>query len=739
MSKPLRNLIILFVLVFSFKASTYSQQTDHWEMIIASDDLFQYFPGKSEPSANWATLEFIPSTWQSGIGGIGYDDGDDNTIIEMVPSVFIRKNFDIIAKENISWGMLHIDYDDAFVAYLNGHEIARANIGAYGSRPAFSAYATNYREAQMYTGGLPERFMIHNDTIAKYLKTGNNVFAIQVHNYNASSSDLSSITFFSLGIKNNTRLYRPVPAWFADPLLEKSNLPLIIIETSGKTIVNEPKITAWLKVVNNGEGIQNGYFDDGTDYNGLIGIEIRGQSSQMFPKKSYSLETRNDLGEGVNVSLLGMPAEEDWILYAPYSDKTMLRNAITYQLGRTMGNWQPRFKFCEVYVNAEYQGVYLLIEKIKRDKNRVNINKLEIIDISGDELTGGYILKVDKIQDLSSIEYFYTYPYYRYNNARNYAFTYVYPDYDILGSEQKAYIKSFMLSFENTLNSTNFKDPVYGYKSYIDMNSFIDFQIMNELSNNVDGYRYSTFFHKQRDSDGGKLVAGPLWDFNLGYGNVNYSPLNLATNRWLYPNYGPNEGYAMHWWARLMEDPNYKQAFYERWTALRSSSFKTDSIMSMIDNMIQELGPSIDRNFKKWPIIGQYVWPNYNYANYNYSQEINYLKSWVTSRLVWMDANITSLTGVNDISPAAASKIRIYPNPVKNNLTINLSVIETSLLSVELKDLLGKTIFYTDYLPTNIGNQTININLPDFNNGVYLLIISQQSEIIGSQKLIISR
>ncbi|MFH1001136.1 MAG: CotH kinase family protein, partial [Bacteroidota bacterium] len=303
----------------------------------------------------------------------------------------------------------------------------------------------------------------------------------------------------------------------------------------------------------------------------------------------------------------------------------------------------------------------------------------------------------------------------------------------------KAYIKSFMLSFENTLNSTNFKDPVYGYKSYIDMNSFIDFQIMNELSNNVDGYRYSTFFHKQRDSDGGKLVAGPLWDFNLGYGNVNYSPLNLATNRWLYPNYGPNEGYAMHWWARLMEDPNYKQAFYERWTALRSSSFKTDSIMSMIDNMIQELGPSIDRNFKKWPIIGQYVWPNYNYANYNYSQEINYLKSWVTSRLVWMDANITSLTGVNDISPAAASKIRIYPNPVKNNLTINLSVIETSLLSVELKDLLGKTIFYTDYLPTNIGNQTININLPDFNNGVYLLIISQQSEIIGSQKLIISR
>ena len=186
----------------------------------------------------------------------------------------------------------------------------------------------------------------------------------------------------------------------------------------------------------------------------------------------------------------------------------MLRNAITYELGRKMGPaWQPRYKWCEVYLNGSYIGVYMLIEKIKRDANRVDINKLKPDEISGDNLTGGYIVKADKIADLTSAEYFYTYPTNRYYTARNYAFTYVYPKYNEIVSQQNTYIKNYLTTLENTLNGSSFKDPVNGYRKYMDLNSFVDFQIINELANNVDGYHYSTFFYKKKDSDGGKLFA----------------------------------------------------------------------------------------------------------------------------------------------------------------------------------------------------------------------------------------
>ncbi len=151
---------------------------------------------------------------------------------------------------------------------------------------------------------------------------------------------------------------------------EVTSLPLVVIDTWGETIPDNPKITSWLKVIENGTGFGNNQSQPATDYEGYAGIEIRGQSSQMFPKKSYSIELRNATMADSSVSLLGMPAESDWVLYAPYSDKTMLRNALTYYLGSRMGEWQPRYRFCEVYLNGEYNGVYMLIENIKRDSNR---------------------------------------------------------------------------------------------------------------------------------------------------------------------------------------------------------------------------------------------------------------------------------------------------------------------------------------------------------------------------------
>lgn len=704
-------------------------------MVVAASDTWQYFPGTAEPSAAWTNIDFNAASWSSGPGGFGYSDGDDGTTISNVPSVYLRMKFNLVDVSNISWAILDVDYDDAFIAYLNGHEIARANIGTIGIRPLYNAYSRVDHEAKMYQGGIPERFIIQKDTLAKYMVQGANVLALQVHNYNATSSDLSSNTFFSVGIKDASLTYRPVPSWFDNLLDKKTNLPLLIIDTRGQTIPNEPKITAYLKIVDNGPGQLNGFWDDATDYEGSMGIELRGQSSQMFPKLGYGVELHTPAGADTNVSLLGMPAEADWVLSAPYSDKSLMRNAITYQLGRKMGGWQPRFKYCEVYLNGSYIGVYMLIEKIKRGVNRVDINKLKPDEISGDNLTGGYILKVDKIQDLTANEYFYSYPGITYNNTTTYAFTYVVPKFDEIVTQQKTYIQNYILTLQNTLNGSSFKDPVNGFRKYMDINSFIDFQIINELANNVDGYRYSTFFYKEKDSDGGKLFAGPLWDFDLCYGNINYDNSCLATDKWLYTRYGTGGNWSMHWWYRLMEDPDYKQAFAARWKLLRAGPFSTDSIMADLDANVQYMGDAVDRNFAKWPVLGQYVWPNY-FVGSTYVEEVDYLKTWMTKRLNWLDGNLILSSG--ELSAVSGEyNVSVFPNPVIDLLNVRLTTKSTDRINFEIVDLLGKTIFVSDYSPVSTGEQEIKFAITNVTPGYYILKITQKQNIIGIQKLII--
>jgi hypothetical protein len=147
-------------------------------------------------------------------------------------------------------------------------------------------------------------------------------------------------------------------------ILPENKLPQVNINTNGAQIVDEPKIEAQMEIKEN----------DIVDFSGKIGIEIRGSSSQMFPKKQFGLETWDDANDGINVSLLGFPEEEDWILYAPYSDKALIRNALIYDLSRDIGRYASRLKFVDVSINGTYNGVYVLLEKLKRDSNRIDIN-----------------------------------------------------------------------------------------------------------------------------------------------------------------------------------------------------------------------------------------------------------------------------------------------------------------------------------------------------------------------------
>jgi hypothetical protein len=427
------------------------------------------------------------------------------------------------------------------------------------------------------------------------------------------------------------------------PLELESNLPIIVINTDGVEIPDEPKITAHMGIIDNGPGNTNNLNDPYNNYDGMIGIEIRGQSSQMFPKHSYGFETRDAEGADLDADLLGLPAENDWVLYAPYSDKSLLRNIMSFEMGRRMDEYCTRSRMCEVVINDDYVGIYTLMEKIKQDSNRVDIANLKPDEILGDNLTGGYIVKVDKIDwDFQyNVDGWKSSPDPEYPNGMKITFQYYYPEVGDIASEQKSYIRNFITEAENSLTIYYFSNPYLGYQQYLDVTSFIDFMLLSEIPKEVDKYRYSTYFHKDKESNGGKLFAGPAWDFDLGYGNVDYWEPGLDPAGWLYDMVEPVDWGIMFWWQRLMDDPYFNDMAYSRWKWLRENRLSNNQIQLMIDSIRTVTHDARVRNFERWPILGTYVWPNYDWYGNNYEDEVYYFKNFLFPRLQWMDDNLT--------------------------------------------------------------------------------------------------
>lgn len=457
------------------------------------------------------------------------------------------------------------------------------------------------------------------------------------------------------------------------PLVLESNLPIVVINTFGVSIPDEPKIEGHMGIIHNGINVTNHLNDPFNNYNGSIGIEVRGQSTQMFPKKSYAFETRDNAGENLNVSLLGMPEENDWILYAPYTDKSMLRNVVTYEIGHKMGGYCTRTIFCELVVNNDYKGVYILMEKIKKDENRVDIATLNPDEVSGNDLTGGYILRVDKIDPdfVYDTDGWLSNPIPPYPNAMDITFQYYYPESDVIASEQKTYIKNYITTAENILISPGFTNPEDGYQKYFDLPSFVDFMLLNEVSKEVDKYRYSSYFFKEKDSDGGKLFAGPIWDFNLGYGNVDYWPPGIDYRGWVYTDVQTYSYSIIFWWKRLMEDAYFRDLAKTRWVDLRQTILKDAEIHTAIDSILTHIDEAKDRNYERWPILGQYVWPNYDWYNNTYVDEVDYFESFLFNRLGWMDYNLPGSVlspGAGISSEANNINVKLYGDYFRNKI-----------------------------------------------------------------------
>ena len=518
--------------------------------------------------------------------------------------------------------------------------------------------------------------------------------------------------------------------------LNSSNIPIVIINSGSTPIPDEPKITAQMGIIDNGYGNINHRTDPFNGYNGYIGIEIRGSSSQMFPKKSYGFETRDSAGNNLNVHLLGMPSENDWTLIANYSDKTLMHNSFTYDLARKMGYWAPRNRFCEIIVNNEYMGVYALTEEIKRDNNRVNIASILTSDTAGDALTGGYIIKIDKWTGSNNDGWTSNYLPIVNSNGQTITFQYHYPKADDITLQQKEYIQSYVDTFETVLNSSQFNNPVNGYYKFIDINSFIDYFIINEISKNVDGYRLSAFLYKDRKSNGGKLTMGPVWDYDIAYHNVNYCGGDDFTG-WAYK-FGDicsGDGWQLpFWWDKFITDSTFVDALNCRWQNLRTNLLDTISIFNYIDSIHNYIDQAQTRNFNQWPILGIYVWPNPSPYPQSYTEEVNNLKKWFRNRLEWLDNNIPGIC-LNVDLPENIKKTAVifFPNPASTLINIRFS--ENALpIRFEIEDLMSRTVQKGDFQKNEL-NQTIALN-PALKNGQYFLRIYTNLN-ISTQKLLI--
>lgn len=429
-----------------------------------------------------------------------------------------------------------------------------------------------------------------------------------------------------------------------------SNLPIVVIETDGHVnIPDEPKVLGTMKIIWHQDGSRNYMTDidnpEFLNYNGRIGIERRGTSSQNLQKKPYGLETlQSDNVTNNNVSILGMPKENDWVLNALAFDQTGMRDVIAYELSEKLGQYAARRVYCEVVINDDYKGLYLFMEKIKADDNRVNIEKMDNTCNSYPEVTGGYITKTDKTTGNDPVAWSMQ----CYGSgwwAQTADFIHHYPKPSDITNAQHNYIKNYFTNLASKAGShnTSIED---GIPAIIDIPSFVDFMIIAEFTSNVDVYQYSTFFHKDKK---GKLRAGPVWDYNLAFGHDEFGNRSLYYV-WQFDN---NDNTGPKFWKDLFDTDMFRCYLAKRWfeVTLEGNPLDYNAICNRIDELDELIQEGVVRDNQRWHKMTQHA------------SEVQSLKTWIQQRINWLNTNIGSCDACSDIDlpPLVISKIHYNP------------------------------------------------------------------------------
>jgi hypothetical protein len=522
--------------------------------------------------------------------------------------------------------------------------------------------------------------------------------------------------------------------------LTVSNLPILVINTKGATIVDEPKIPAKFSLYDRGKGFLNQLTDKPT-LNFWAGIEFRGSTSQadfyFIPgliKKPYGFEIWADsvAMKSQNIALVQMPAESDWVLNASYNDRSFLRDVLAQKLAGDFGLQKSNTRYVEVILNDAYQGIYILMEKIKQGGNRLDIADLMPVDNAGDELTGGYLLKIDKTSGSPSRNW--TSSYISGGGTGKVLFQIEYPKMELITTQQFNYIKNYVNTFEKSLQEESGLKPSAAYRSMMDMPSFVNYFLLTELTRNVDGFRLSTYFYKDKDSKGGKLTMGPTWDYNLSFGNADYYDGYLPQG-WAYNKLEMSEqGRADYvqtpfWWGKLMRDSVFVNSLKSRWASLRKTTITTQNIFKFMDSTTVVLKEPMQRNFGRFPLYGKKVWPNY-YVGNNANDELYWMQNWISARIAWLDGTIKLLDASLVLANTEPLEIKCYPNPTRQSVRLDFPLGQDAKVSMELYDSMGRRVRQQDLGNLSAGQQRIDIDLSAELAGRYIIHLSDSVQTI---------
>ena len=425
-----------------------------------------------------------------------------------------------------------------------------------------------------------------------------------------------------------------VPSWYLhedylaidESLLSfNSNLPLFVITTFGRGTSNDLQRPMHLQVIDR-DGSGRASLNGPRHYAGHGLIKQRGSSTRNLPKKSYGFEIQDEIGDDEPFAVLDLPAESDWVLQGPSTDFAMMRNAVAYELSRRMGRYAPRTRYCEVFVHApgleaergplspvvtqeDYAGVYVLTEKIKRGKDRVDVDPLRPDHIEEPKVSGGFMLKIDPPDPGEPTI-----------QAGAVELNLVYPKADEIVPEQTDWIRNYLNGMWDALGA-DFTVPVEdvterAYAAFMDVDSWVDHHILNEFTKNADGQKKSSYFSKR---EGEPVVYGPIWDMNLSLGHAD-------AGGWSGPR-------LFHWWGKLFQDPAFVRRYLERYLEHRDGALNTATLTEIIDGFVVDLQEAQLRDFERWE--GPYLTWNRNVGEWE--QAVAHLKRWIPVRLGWLD------------------------------------------------------------------------------------------------------
>jgi hypothetical protein len=483
-----------------------------------------------------------------------------------------------------------------------------------------------------------------------------------------------------------------------------SNLPLMIISTEGRNVVGEippggSRTEGSMTIID----VKNARssFKNTPDFQVLAGFEYFGQTSIGFAKKPFRVETHDGIGNGLDVSILGMPADSDYKIRNPYDDKTMLNDYLAAEYFEKMGHYSTRRRFVETFVDmgggrlnyaSDYYGILVIMENIKIGKGRVNIPQIPNTATTEPVISGGYIFKKDKDStgDLNfssaggggfgGIPLKIQEP--KPNDLRTIP---VSGPLTVAGTNQLNYLRNDINKMEQALYATNWLSltGTNHYSNYLDVDSFVDFHWLIEFTKQIDGYRISNYYHKDR---GGKIKEGPVWDFNLAFGNANYLQGGW-TNGWYYDQLGQTD----HPWLRRLitgtvnagdsaGDPDFTQKIADRWGFLRTNIFNSTNVLKRIDELSSYVNEAANRDLTKYQTLGVYIWPNpdgtgdgrdvdyvrpLKYNDGTTNSIIGQMKKYMLSRYVWIDSQFVPPPTISAVNGQVTngSTVTITPAP----------------------------------------------------------------------------